>query len=131
MSIFEKASKLKLRYETKTGNVSTEDLWDMPLESKRGASLDTLAQALNKELKASNEESFVVKKTRANDELELKFEIVKHVITYKMASAERAEKAAVTKTRNVTILAAIEAKKTALLGEASVEELEAMLKEAG
>lgn len=55
---FEIASRLKLRFETAVGMISTEDLWTLPLTSNSKVSLDSLAVSLNKELKGS-EESFV------------------------------------------------------------------------
>ena len=47
MSIFEKASRLQLRFASTKGSLSVEDLWGLSLES-----LDTLAKAVNKQIKA-------------------------------------------------------------------------------
>ena len=79
MEMFEKASKQKLRYKVTSGTISTEDLWDLDLDS-----LDLLAKTLNKAIKDSEEESFIKSKSTANTTLELKFEIVKHVIEVKL-----------------------------------------------
>ena len=38
--MFEQAARLKLRFETSRGLLSVEDLWDLPLTSARGASLE-------------------------------------------------------------------------------------------
>lgn len=126
---FERASKLKLRYATKAGKISTEDLWDLPLESKKGVSLDNLARSLNKALKENAEESFVVQKTKVNSELELAFNIVKYVIDYKMAMADRAAKAAVTKARKEKLLAAKSRLEGAELDGKSMAEIDAELAE--
>lgn len=44
--MFEKASRIKLRYSTNRGVLSVEDLWDLSLEQ-----LDPIAINLNKSLK--------------------------------------------------------------------------------
>ena len=49
--MFEKATRLKLRFETVRGYVTTEDLWDIPLSAVNGFCLDTIAKNLNKKLK--------------------------------------------------------------------------------
>ena len=99
MNMFEKASKLKLRFASGKGLVSIEDLWDFPLEHSNGVALDNLAQSLNKQLKESGEESFVREKSTENTTLQLKFDIVKYIIDTKLANKERAEKAALTRSK--------------------------------
>jgi hypothetical protein len=93
MSLFERASKLKLRFPTNKGILSTEDLWDLSLES-----LDVIAKAINKQLKADSEESFIGKKSASSSAIELSLEILKHIIAVKLAEKEakanRAAKAA-------------------------------------
>ena len=42
-NLFEKASKMKLRFSTTKGVLSTEDLWDLSLES-----LDRIAKNLKR-----------------------------------------------------------------------------------
>jgi hypothetical protein len=85
--MFEKASRLKLRFDVQGGQASVEDLWDLPLTGKR-VNLDNMAKELNKAIKDSEEESFVVKRSKANEELQLKFDIVKHVISTKLSERE-------------------------------------------
>lgn len=67
MNNFEKATRLRLRFETSRGNLNVEDLWRLPL-----AELDKLAIALNKQLKESSEESFIKAKSKDNKLLELR-----------------------------------------------------------
>ena len=123
-NIFETASKIKLRISTGRGLLSVEDLWDLSLES-----LDTIAISVNKELKANQEESFIGKKTKANDILELKLEILKHIITVKLAEkqakAQRAERnAKLAQLRELAI-----SKQNEALAGSSLEEINNMIAE--
>jgi len=83
MSIFEQAARQKLRFKAVNGLVATEDLWDLPL-----AQLDDIAKGLRKDLRDADD-SFIDEK-KANTALELRFEIVKHVITAKLADRDAA-----------------------------------------
>lgn len=102
--LFEQASKMKLRIETDRGNISVEDLWDLPLIANTGLNLDDIAKDLNRDLKESAEESFVVKKNKVNDVLELKLSIVKRIIEVKLADVEKKKNAAEIKAKKEMIL---------------------------
>ena len=84
--MFEKAARLKLRFDTPRGNLTVEDLWDIPLTGQQ-ISLDNVAKAVNKGLKASEEESFVAKPSSKDRVLSLKLDILKHVIRVRLAEA--------------------------------------------
>ena len=63
------------------GQLTTEQLWDLPLQARSSLDLNTVAVEVNRELKGLAEESFV--ETRSNPrrgELEIMLEIVKFVI---------------------------------------------------
>jgi len=117
--MFEKASRLKLRYTSKRGSLNTEDLWDLPLSE-----LDTIAIALNKEVKDTSELSFITVRKKSNVELELKFEIVKHVIQVKLAEKDAKDKQATMRAQKQKIMEIIETKKDQALGSKSIEELQ-------
>lgn len=123
---FEKATKLKLRYETGRGRVTTEDLWDMPLTGS--FSLDELAQSLHKAVKSSEEKSFVVKKTKANEILQLQFDIVKYIIDVKLEEQKQAKNSAANKLQKEKILGIIADKEDDSLAEMSVKDLKKMAK---
>lgn len=127
--MFKEASQLKLRFSTSVGNLSTEDLWDLPLTSRNGASLDNLAKELNREIKNAEEESFVVKKSSSNKVLDLKFSIVKDVIKDKMDAAEKARTRAEIKAKKDKIMEAIAKKEDESLDNAGLDELRSMLAE--
>lgn len=51
MNIFAKGLKQKVRFSTKSGNLSIEQVMDLPLESTKGAAcLRTIAESLQKEM---------------------------------------------------------------------------------
>ena len=91
MDIFEKASRNKFRFPSKAGELTTEQLWDLPLTSKSGVDLNSVAVAINNELKGVTEESFVqiTPNTQANT-LAVKLELVKFVIADKIESGKKA-----------------------------------------
>lgn len=88
---FEHAARLKLRFESSKGLLSSEDIWELSLPS-----LDMLAKAVNKRLREAEEESFIpsahLKKAPSQDALRLA--LLKHVITVKVEEREIARKKA-------------------------------------
>ncbi len=122
MNNFEKATRLRLRFETSRGNLNVEDLWRLPL-----AELDKLAIALNKQLKESSEESFIKAKSKDNKLLELRFDIVKHIIETLLSEDEEKKKAADKRAKREQPLELIAKKKNQELEGKSLEELEAEL----
>lgn len=121
-NLFEKASRQQLRFSVGIGLITTEDLWELKLED-----LNKLAKSLNKQVKEAGEEDFITTKSKANTELELKFELVKYVISVKIAEKEekalRAEKLA----KKVKIQEILDRKKDGALEAKSIEDLEAEL----
>lgn len=85
MSIFEQASRLKLRFASVKGELTIEHLWGLPLQSKTSFDLDTVAKAVARDLKAVTEESFVVETSPTNTVLILKLDVVKHIIAVRLA----------------------------------------------
>ncbi|MHA1302118.1 MAG: hypothetical protein ACTSPI_00250 [Candidatus Heimdallarchaeaceae archaeon] len=123
--MFEKTTRLKLRFETVRGNVTAEDLWDMPLLSRDNFNLDTVARVLHKEVKESDEISFV--KSSSNSKaalLELRFDIVKHVIATKLKESEAREAFVVKKEKKDFLLRLIKDKKEDAFKDKSVDDLE-------
>lgn len=91
---FELATRNKFRYPSIRGDLTTEQLWELPLQSKTGFDLDSVARGINQQLKAITEESFVNTSTNpAKPELEAKLAVIVHVIGVKQAENEAARKA--------------------------------------
>lgn len=129
-TMFERATRQKLRYESPRGFLTTEDLWDLSLN--RGAvNLNDLAKDLNRRLKEVGEEDFVeASKPNAElAELQLKFELVKYVIAVKLQEREAAEQARLKAERKQKILDVLARKQDQELEGATREELEKMLTE--
>lgn len=125
MENFERATKLKLRFESARGLLTVEDIWDLSL-----ANLDTLAKAVNKRLKDEQEESFIPTARRGQtSELDLKLEILKHVIQVKVDEQEvrkaRAERQA--KLAQLKELAATKANEQ--IASKSLEDIQKMIAE--
>ena len=87
--LFQTATRLKYRFDTAKGQLSVEQLWDLNLPS-----LDTIAKGLNRQVKESEEESFIGKKSSASALLSSKLDVVKAVIAYKLDEDERRQKRA-------------------------------------
>ena len=121
--MFEKATRLKLRFPFR-GQCSTEDLWDLGVRQ-----LDEIYKALNGQLKAQQGDSLLDEKSDANETLELQINIVKHIVSVKLAEAEARENAAVRAAKKQKLLAKIEAKQDAALDDMSTEELQALAAE--
>ena len=126
--MFEQANRMKLRFATPVGDVTTEDLWDLPLTGKR-ASLDGVAKIINRTIKDTEEESFVVAATTSNKENELKFDIVKHVIKVKLEENEKARNAVANKAKKEKILSVIASKEDSAMQDMDLDKLKAMVEE--
>ena len=126
--MFEKASRIGLRYETPQGLLTVEDLWKLPLTSSRPgrANLDDIAINLFRQLKESDTESFVKKAAKKDDTTQLAFDIVKHIIDVRMAEDEAAAVQRANKEKKRRILEIIAQKEDAQLFDASLDELKAM-----
>lgn len=87
--MFEKASRMKIRFASPQGMLNVEDLWDLPLTSEKSgrANLNDIAKELYKQID-DGEISFVSKPTAENSRARLAFEIVKHVIDVRLAENE-------------------------------------------
>lgn len=125
MADFEKASRLKLRFDTAVGQISVEDLWELPLTSEMRVSLDGIARSLHKQLQDATV-SFV--EPKSSDETDqLRFDIVKHVIDTKLAERDKAKLERERAAKKQRILEIMAAKDDEGLKGMTREELEAEL----
>lgn len=119
--LFKVAVKKKYRFNYK-GILTVEDLCDLSVED-----LDKIYKSLKSKLKDASEESLLSTTSKEDKELNNKIEIIKIIVTDKLAAKERAQKAAFQKQQNQRILEIIADKQDAALKEKSLEELTAML----
>ena len=126
--MFEKASRIKLRFSPMRGGLTVEDLWDLPLQSEKNISLDMIAKSINKHLKETAEESFVEEKSSANSILELSLNIIKHIISVRKTENKTATDAVAIRHGNAEIDEIIRKKKSENLQSKTIEELEALKK---
>lgn len=128
MNQFTQASKIKLRFNTPKGLLSTEQLWDLTLVDLT-TSIKASKKLLNKT--EDNDLSFLEITTTVADQTEqLRFEILKEVYLTKKADNEAIRTAKENKEHNQKIMQLIEQKKDDKLSGLSIEELEKMLKTA-
>jgi hypothetical protein len=126
------AAQNRLRFPSSRGDISVEDLFDLPLTSKNGFDLDSVAKAVNARLKAELEESFVTPPTNPKKKLlEISLEIVKDVIATKQEENAAALARAQRKAQKQKILEALERKKDESLSQASIDDLQKQLAELG
>lgn len=131
-NIFEQASRAKLRFTSSNrgGEYTVEDLWSLPLisRSENTVTLDSIAIAINKEIRATAEqESFVTKKVTTNARLELGLEIVKRVIEVRLAEQEVAAKAQETAQRKARLKELLLAQRDNADQNLTAEQIEAEL----
>ena len=129
ISMFEAATRKKLRFVSTRGEISVEQLWDVPLRSEDEFNLDVIAKAVNKGLKAIAEESFVATRSDpAQERQELTLGIIKHVISTKLDDEAKARSRANQSQEKAKLLEALASKETSELGELSREQLEARIR---
>ena len=121
--MFEKASRLKLRFDTSRGQVSVEDLWRMPLANSEGFCLDTVAIEVNGQLKQKGE-SFVAPVSTEDSVLNLKLDILKHIIAVKLKEIQEKEDALAKKQKKEYLLSILKEKQNEALKSMSMEDLE-------
>ena len=124
-NIFEYATRNKVRFSFR-GLISVEDLWDLSLTN-----LDAIYKDLKKQSKQSEEESLLNIKTQEDELLNVQIEIVKYIVSVKLAEKEAREKASAKKAQKQKIMSIIAAKQDEELQNSSIDDLQKMLDELG
>lgn len=125
MNIFEYAVRNKLRFPFK-GEISVEDLYDLPMDD-----LDRVYKSLNSQVKQTKEESLITSKVKTKEEerLDIKIELVKYVFEQKEAEKKARLQAQARKAQRDKIASLIAEKEDEALKNSSKEELMKMLDE--
>lgn len=128
--MFEEAVRQKIRFESPKGLLTTEDLWDLPLQSTSGkANLDDIARTIAKKLKATEDVSFVTTEPKVDKTLQLSFNVVKHVIDTLKAERDVAKTAKANYEKKQQLLELISQKENEHLKGQSLEDLRKMVEE--
>ena len=122
-NIFEVAIREKFRFEFK-GLISVEDLFDLNVRD-----LDSVFKVLNSQLKQVNEESLLDVKTKQDEELDMKIEIVKYIVKVKQEENNLRLKAKEQKEKKQKIMEILATKQESNLQNMSEAELTKMLAE--
>lgn len=123
MDIFEKALKLKVRFEYK-GVLSAEDLWDLSLTD-----LDVIYRKLKSASRNSSDEGLLDTRKPEDTLLDLKIEIVKHVFEVKKDENEERKAKAQKKEQKAKLMEVLEQRQNAELLNKSPEEIQKMIDE--
>ena len=128
MNIFEKASRLRVRFDTPQGRLGTEELWELPLTSQTGrANLDDIAKGLHRQLQSDEDISFVTEAKKSDEVAILKFDLVKHVIGVRLEENAAAAKAKENAEKKQQILGLIAGKENEALAAKPLKELRKMV----
>lgn len=132
--MFEKALREKYRFDSSKGLLTTEQLFDVPLTSTTGFSLDQIAIDLDQKIKASAQQSFVKSDTAKDamaDSLKDRLAIVVHIIEYKQAAAKSLADSREKAEQRRKLLDILEVKRAQSLQDLSIEDIEKQLRDLG
>lgn len=129
MDMFELGTRKKLRFTTTKGQISIEDLWDLPITTKAAAtSLDSLAVALDKQLSETGRTSFI-NPQKKDVVTQLKFDIVRQILVTKVAEKEHAADLKANKQKKERLLEILASKQDDKLKGMSESQIQAMIRE--
>ena len=119
MENYKQASREDLRIQTTRGELTVSQLWHLPITE-----LDVLAVKLEADYNESGKKSFVVKRTKKDSLIKLRFDIVLDILTTKVEEAAAASESLENNAHNSVINALIAEKQTEALKGKSIKELE-------
>lgn len=121
--MFEKASRMKLRFPYTKGQCSVEDLWDMKLQD-----LDLIYKKLNVEkTKSQGEKSLLQARSAQDTTLDLQLAVVEHVFTVRRAEQLAREAQAANAREIQTLMGVLADKQHEQLKTMTPEELTARI----
>lgn len=129
MDAFKEGTRINVLFPSKVGELSIQQLWSLPLQSKTGVDLDTLAIGVNEQLKKSGTESFVKKSSGPDKLLQLKLDILKEIIEYKQTEEDKRAKRTELNKRRQLLLAQLDKKQTEEVSALTTEQVLAQLAE--
>lgn len=122
-NLFEIATRNRYRFNYK-GVMTVEDLWSLRVED-----LDAIFKMLNRQKKTVDEDSLLATKSAEDQDLANKIDIVRYIVSVKLAEAADRVSAAEKKAQRDKILEIVAKKKDKALEDMGIEDLMKKLEE--
>ena len=122
-NLFEIATRNRYRFTYK-GVMTVEDLWDLNVEA-----LDAIFKTLNRQKKTADEDSLLATKSAEDTELANKIELVKYIVSVKLAEAADRVSAAEKKAQRDKIMEIVAKKRDKALEDMGIDDLMKKLEE--
>lgn len=122
-NLFEIATRNRYRFNYK-GVMTVEDLWNLRVED-----LDAIFKTLNRQKKTADEDSLLAAKSAEDTELANKIELIKYIVSVKLAESEARVSAAEKKAQRNKILEIVAKKRDKALEDMGIDELMKKLEE--
>lgn len=122
-NLFEIATSNRYRFNYK-GVMTVEDLWSLRVED-----LDAIFKMLNRQKKTADEDSLLATKSAEDQDLANKIDIVRYIVSVKLAEAAERVSAAEKKAQRDKIMEIVAKKKDKALEDMGIDDLMKKLKE--
>lgn len=122
-NLFEIATRNRYRFNYK-GVMTVEDLWSLRVED-----LDAIFKMLNRQKKTADEDSLLATKSAEDQDLANKIDIVRYIVSVKLAEAAERVYAAEKKAQRDKIMEIVAKKKDKALEDMGIEDLMKKLEE--
>ena len=122
-NLFEIATRNRYRFNYK-GVMTVEDLWSLRVEN-----LDAIFKMLNRQKKTADDDSLLATKSAEDQDLANKIDIVRYIVSVKLAEAAERVSAAEKKAQRDKILEIVAKKKDKALEDMGNEDLMKKLEE--
>ena len=120
---FEIATRNRYRFNYK-GVMTVEDLWSLRVED-----LDAIFKMLNRQKKTADEDSLLATKSAEDQDLANKIDIVRYIVSVKLAEAAERVSAAEKKAQRDKIMEIVAKKKDKALEDMGIDDLMKKLEE--
>ena len=122
-NLFEIATRNRYRFNYK-GVMTVEDLWSLRVED-----LDAIFKMLNRQKKTADEDSLLATKCAEDQDLANKIDIVRYIVSVKLAEAAERVSAAEKKAQRDKIMEIVAKKKDKALEDMGIDDLMKKLEE--
>lgn len=122
-NLFEIATRNRYRFNYK-GVMTVEDLWSLRVED-----LDAIFKMLNRQKKTADEDSLLATKSAEDQDLANKIDIVRYIVSVKLAEAAERVSAAEKKAQRDKIMEIVAKKRDKALEDMGIEDLMKKLEE--